>query len=397
MKTALEGLKVLDVSFYGPVPFCTMILGDLGAEIIRVEGAQWELDVAEFPAIDSPFDPLNRNKKSISINLKTEEGKNIFHRLAERADIVVEGFRPGVTKRLGIDYETLKLINPSLIYCSVTGYGQSGPYRDLVGHDINYIAQGGVLGIMCRPDVLPGNIIADVAAGGMQAAIGILSAIVARQSSGKGQYIDISVTDGVIYMVSHYIAKYLETGTMPRDEERTTVGATPYYNVFRTKDDKHITIASAEPKFFSNLCRILGCEDFIPYDSSRASEIRLFFEKTFLSRTRDEWFKILSKSDTAVGKVLSVAELISDPQVLHRKMIEQLDHPDLGKVRQPGIPIKLSDTPGKIRKFSPKPGENTAEVLAGLGYNQDTLEKLKKSGVISMPETEKQEKETIGD
>lgn len=388
MRAALEGLKVLDVSLYGPVPFCTMILGDLGADVLRVEGAVWDLDVAEFPAFDSPFDPLNRNKRSISLNLKTNEGKRIFHQLAQKADVVVEGFRPGVTTRLGIDYETLKEINPRLIYCAVTGYGQSGPYRNLVGHDINYIAQGGVLGIMTSPDVIPGNVVADVAAGGMQAAIGILSAVVARQATGKGQFVDISVTDGVVFMVSHYIAKYLETGSMPAEEDRTTVGAAPYYNVFRTKDDKFISIASAEPKFFANLCKILGCEDFIPYSSqkARAGEIRDFFSRTFLTKTRDEWFEILSKSDTAVGKVNSVSDLISDPQVLHRKMIVELDHPMLGVVRQPGIAIKLSETPGSIRKFSPKSGENTIEVLSQLGYGQDAIEELAEAGAITVPE-----------
>lgn len=388
MGAALEGLKILDVSLYGPVPFCTMILGDLGADIIRVEGAPWELDVAEFPAFDSPFDPLNRNKRSISLNLKTEEGKRIFHQLAENADVVVEGFRPGVAKRLAIDYETLNKMNPRLIYCSVTGYGQNGPYRDLVGHDINYIAQGGVLGIMEHSDVIPGNIIADVSAGGMQAVIGILAAVVARQASGKGQFVDIAVTDGVVFLISHYIAKYLETGSMPEEEDRTTVGASPYYNVFKTKDDKYITIASAEPKFFANLCRILGCEEFIPYqmDKTRAKEIKIFFAKAFITKTRDEWFDILSKKDTAVGKVNYLGELISDPQVLHRKMIVELDHAELGKVRQPGIPIKLSDTPGCIKKFSPRSGEDTAQILSELGYGQESIMALQKTGVIAMPE-----------
>ena len=388
MAGALEGLRVIDVSLYGPVCFCTMILGDLGADIIRVEGAAWELDVQEFPASDSPYDPLNRSKRSIHVNLKTEEGRRIFYQLAEKADVVVEGFRPGVVKRLGIDYETLRELNPRLIYCSVSGFGQSGPYRDFVGHDISYIAQGGALGIMERQDVIPGNIIADVAGGGMQAAIGILSAVVARQNSGRGQFVDIAVADGVFFMISHYIAKYLETGSMPKEEVRTTIGACPFYNVYKTKDGKYISIASAEPKFFVNLCKILGCEEFIPYqmDRTKVSEIKSFFAKTFLTKTRDEWFDILSKSDTAVAKVNSVGDLISDPQVLHREMIVDLDHPVLGKVRHPGISIKLSDTPGCIRKFSPKSGEHTAEVLIEMGYDQKIIEDMSKRGVINLPE-----------
>jgi crotonobetainyl-CoA:carnitine CoA-transferase CaiB-like acyl-CoA transferase len=353
-------------------------------DILRIDGAAWELEVREFPAPDSPFDPLNRNKRSLGLNLKMEEGKRIFYQLVEEADVVVEGFRPGVSKRLGIDYETLHKINPKIIYCSISGYGQDGPYSNLVGHDITYIAQGGLLGIMSRPDVFPGNIIGDWAGGGLQGVIGILAAVVARQTTGKGQFVDIAVADGVTSLLCAYIAKYLETGSMPAEDDRTTIGAEHYYNVYKTKDAKFIAIGSAEPKFFANLCKVLKCEEFIPHqmDRAKAKEIKTFFTKTFLAKTRDEWFNLLYENETVVGKVYAIGELISDPQVLHREMIVELDHPTLGKVRQSGIPIKLSDTPGRIRKLSPRSGENTVEVLLQLGYSESAIVDLQRKGIL---------------
>ncbi len=386
MGSALESIKVLDLSRYAPGPYCTMILGDLGADILKIEDKGSELVVPEFPAPSSPFEPLNRNKRSIVLNLKTDEAKHIFYKLVEKVDVVVEGFRPGVAKRLGLGYETLKEINPRLVYCSITGYGQDGPYRDLAGHDLNYIAQGGFLGIMSRPDVIPGNVLGDLAAGGMQAAIGILAALVARKTTNKGQYVDIAMTDGVVSLLSLYIGKYLETGSMPKEEERATVGGTAYYNVYKTKDGKFITIAAGEPKFFANLCKALGCEKFILFqmDSGKTTEIKEFFTRTFLTKTRDEWFDILSQSDTAVGKVYVIDELISDPQVLHRQMIVELDHPTSGKVKQVGIPIKLSDTPGRIRKFGSRPGEDTAEVLKDLGYSAEEIRDLVNKGAVAI-------------
>ena len=334
----------------------------------------------------SPYDPLNRNKKSIILNLKDEEARKIFYALAATADVVMEGFRPGVVKRLKIDYETLKGINGRLIYCAITGYGQEGPHRDLAGHDLTYIAQGGALGIMREPDYIPANILGDFVSGGIQAALGILLALHARQTTGKGQYIDISITDGVTSLLAPFIAKYLEMGHMPDLEDRATVGGTAYYNVYRTKDGKFIAIASGEQHFFVNLCKIIGCEQFIPhqYEGKKQAEMKTFFTKAFLTKTRDEWFDLLSATDTAVGKVQNMGDLVSDPQVLHRQMIVEMDHPTVGKVKQAGIPIKLSDTPGAIRGFSPRPGEQTFEVLKGLGYGEDEIRRLAAKGAVTM-------------
>jgi crotonobetainyl-CoA:carnitine CoA-transferase CaiB-like acyl-CoA transferase len=312
------------------------------------------------------------------LNLKTEAGRDIFYRLARNTDVVVEGFRPGVVRRLGIDYEALKKLNGRLVYCSISGYGQSGPYRDLPGHDINYIAQAGAMGLMLTP-AIPGNLIGDMAGGGMQAAIGILSALMARTQTGRGQFIDIAIADGITSLACLYLAEFLRTNKTPQKEYRISVGAAPFYNIYETRDGKFITIAAhPEPRFFSNLCKVLGCEHLIPFhtDVAKAEEIRTSFKNAFLTRTRDEWFDLLMKADTAVGKVYGIQELASDPQVLHREMVVEVEDPAEGKVRQVGIGIKLSETPGKIRKLAPHPGEDTKAILVELGFSEAELDRL---------------------
>jgi crotonobetainyl-CoA:carnitine CoA-transferase CaiB-like acyl-CoA transferase len=398
---ALEGLKILDLTRYAPGPYCTMILGDLGADIIKIEemgspgGRRAEqmkgMDTIpapfEFPTTESTYNPLNRNKKSIQLNLKAAMGQRIFHQLAEKTDIVVEGFRPGVTKRLGIDYPTLKKVNQRLIYCAITGYGQDGPYRDLPGHDINYISNGGAVGAISLPGArpaIPGNLIGDMAAGGLQATIGILAALAARERTGKGQFVDIAMTDGAVSMLCLYLGRYFELGRLTKPEEKSSCGATHYYNHYETSDGKFISIACSEPWFFANLCRALGCEDFIPYqmDIEKNDEITDYFRQKFLTRTSDEWFDILSKADAPVGRVYSLDELAGDPQLQHRRMIVEVDSPGEGKIRQAGISIKLSETPGEIRNLGASPGESTVEILTELGYSQEEIKEMQEAEVI---------------
>jgi len=363
-----------------------MILGDLGADILKVEGASSDLAAPEFPTPNSPHDPLSRNKRSVVLNLKTDEGRSIFYKLAGGADVIVEGFRPGVVHRLEVDYETIKCLNQRIVYCSITGYGQDGPYKELVGHDINYIAHGGLLGILKDPFAIPGNIAGDLASGGMQATIGILAALFSRQNTGRGQYIDISMADGVVSLLALYIGKYLQCGCMPEETARATIGGTHYYNVYRTKDGKCISIGSGEGRFFANLCTALGCEQFIPYqlDSRKVDEIKEYFTQIFRTKTRDEWFDILTRTDTAVAKVNTIDDLVVDPHVLHRSMILEVDDPRRGKVRQVGIPIKLLETPGEVRNLGSIPGEDTAEVLNQLGYSLDETMELARKGVIRL-------------
>ena len=395
MAGALEGIKVVDLSRHAPGPYCSMILGDLGADVLKVEQPAPRqtastgdtrpsgIIVREFPASDSPFDPLNRNKRSIAINLKRRRGQDIFRRLAADADVVLEGFRPGVTQRLGIDYDRLREINPRIIYCAITGYGQDGPYRNIVGHDINYISQGGLMGLI-GAETPPGNFLGDLAGGGMQAAMGIMAAIIAREKTGRGQMVDISMTDGVVALCALYMAKFFEEGRQAAPEDRVSLGAAPFYAVYPAKDGRRLSFACSEPPFFVNLCKALGCEAFIPYhyDPQKAPEIRAHFARVLLTRTRDEWFNILSQEDIAVAKVLEPDEVAEDPQLRHRRMIVELDHPDQGKVKQIGVGIKLSDTPGAIHSFSPIVGQHSAAVLEGLGYDADQIRALHDEGVI---------------
>jgi crotonobetainyl-CoA:carnitine CoA-transferase CaiB-like acyl-CoA transferase len=385
MAIALEGVKIVDLTRYAPGPYCTMILADLGAEVIKIEEGIVGQGVPEFPPPGSPYDPLNRNKQSIVINLKTNAGKEIFYRLAEKADVVVEGFRPGVAGRLGVDYEALKKLNDRLIYCSISGYGQGGPYRDLPGHDINYIAQAGAMGLMLNP-AMPGNLIGDMAGGGMQAAIGILAALMARIKTGKGQFVDIAIADGVTSLACLYLAEFLRTNEIPKKEYRISVGASPLYDIYKTKDDKLITVAAhPEPHFFVNLCKVLRCEHLIPFhtDMKKAEEIRAAFKNAFLTRTRDEWFDLLMNADTAVGKVYGIDEVASDPQVLHREMVVEVEDPTEGRVRHVGIGIKLSETPGKIRTLAPRPGKDTKAILSELGFSEEEVGRLYRDKVVA--------------
>jgi alpha-methylacyl-CoA racemase len=395
----LDGIKVIDLTRLAPGPFCTMILGDLGAEVIKVEepgpptgrraqqagraGAQ--MPVTGFGG--SPFNALNRNKKSIGLNLKSQPGKEIYLRMAMRADVVVEEFRPGVAKRLGIDYETLSGRNKALIYCAVTGYGQDGPYRDVVGHDLNYIATAGALSLIGRKDqfpTIPLNLLADYAGGGMHGAIGILAALVARQKSGRGQYVDISMLDGTVALLAQSFSSFFAGAGIPKRGDTMLDGGIPNYNVYRTSDDKFITIGALEPWFFANLCRALGREEFIEHEFNPAkrAEIHAFFEGAFKTKTRDQWFEILTKSDICVGRMLTLDEVGDDPQVKARKMIVELDAGDGRKVKQVGVSVKLSETPGSIRSLAPQLGQHSDEILADLGYSKTDIARWREEGAI---------------
>src|SRR5580658_3922471 len=397
MPAPLDGIKILDLTKLAPGPFCTMILGDLGAEIIKIEepgpptgrrAAQaGNARVASSGAGWSPGNALMRNKKSIGLNLKSGAGKEVYIRLAQRADVVVEEYRPGVAKRLGIDYETLSRRNQKLIYCAITGFGQDGPYRDYVGHDLNYIATAGALSMLGRPGqppTIPHNLLADYAGGGFHGAIGVLAALMARTQTGHGQYVDISMMDGSLALLAQSFASFFANGQLPQRGETVLDGGIPNYNVYATLDDKFITIGSIEPWFFANLCRALGREDLVPHEfnSAKRAEIQQFFTDTFRTRTRDDWFEFLSKSDICVGRMLTLDEVPNDPQVKARKMVVELDAPDGQKVRQVGISVKLSETPGTIRSLAPQLGQHTDEVLVGLGYPQEQIDRWREEGAV---------------
>ncbi len=402
---ALEGIRILDLTHLAPGALCTMILGDLGADVIRIEappgvggrGAGLGISpMGEEGRKRAAFDALNRNKRSVGLNLRSEQGRGIFHKLARTADVIVEGFRPGVVKRLGVNYESIRAINPRIIYCSLSGYGQDGPYSKFSGHDVNYISIAGALNLIGTPDrppVVPLNLLADFAGASLHGVIGIMAALVARDKTGAGQYVDISYTDGAMSIITWFISQYLASGVLFKKGETWLHGAYPYYGVYEAKDGKYVSIGCVEPWFWENLCRALGKEEYIPYcispehflhkpEGDKWEEISSHLRQVFLTKTRDEWFDFLSQKDVPVGKVYTLDEVFSDPQVLHREMVVEVEHPTVGKVKQPGIAIKLSETPGKVRRLAPIFGEHTEEVLLELGYAQSQIAELRQSSVI---------------
>ena len=398
---ALENIKVLDLTRLMPGPFCTMMLADMGADVLRIQepgspggrraeqagGAGTDMPPVILAA-DSPYSAHQRNKRSLALNLKMEESKEIFYRLVKEADVLVEEMRPGTGKRLGTDYETLKEINPRLVYCSITGYGQNGPYRDKAGHDVNYLAVAGALGLIGEKGgkpAIPLNLIGDLAGGSLHAVIGILLALLAREKTGKGQYVDISMTDSVVSLLTPLFAEYFESGVKPKRGDHAVSGKFPYYNVYQTKDDKYISVGCMEPWFYANLCRVLGREDLIPLQAApeeKQQEISRIFAEIFRQKTRDEWDKELSQLDLCAGRVLDLDEVTDEPQLLERQMFIELEHPEEGKVKQVGSAIKLSDTPGEITRFPPRLGEHTDEVLKQLGYKEDEITLLRQKGCI---------------
>ena len=419
MTMALEGIKVLDLSRLAPGPFCSMLLGDLGADVLLVEAPPEQLPGrgaaigggAPPPASAPPvfgaagratappvlgaggllprqaYNALGRNKRSIVLNLRSDEGREVFYKLAKDADVVLEGFRPGVVARLGVDYDSVSKINPRIVYCSLSGYGQTGPYSQLVGHDINYISVGGALGLVGWPDTppaIPMNLLADFAGGGLHAAFAILAAIIAREKTGRGQYVDIAMSDGVLYLLASAISGYLGSGNVPTRGATMLNGTAAHYNVYECADGKWLSIGSLEPHFWANLCKTLGREDLLPHQNNREKrdEIAAFFRQTFKTKTRDEWFGIMQQIDICVAPVYTLDEALSDPQNLAREMVVEVNHPQLGKVRQVGIGPKLSDTPGSVRSTAPGPGEHTNAVLAALGYSSDKVAAMREKGAI---------------
>ncbi len=381
----LTGIRVVDVSRYAPGPYCTMLMADLGADVVVVEAPPGvgrhvgeEVGVSER---HKAFLPMGRNKRSVALDLKDEAMREAFLRLAEGADVVVEGFRPGVATRLGIDYQAVKARNPRIVYCSITGYGQSGPHASLPGHDLNYISLAGILGAIGwpgQPPSIPLNILADFAGGGLFAAFAVLAALVSRQQTGLGQYIDMAMSDGAMSLACLAASDYFVSGTPARPGEYFLNGAYPCYNVYATADDKWLSIACTEPWFWSNLCRVLGCEEYIEgqFDPDKFPEMFAFLRRKFREKTRDEWFELLKEQEICATPVYGLEEALADPHNRARGMITELEHPEYGRIPQIGVAPKFSATPGRVRTPAPKPGQHTEEVLREAGFSTEEIARL---------------------
>ena len=393
MPGPLNGLKILDFTTLLPGPYATMMLADMGAEVLRVLSGS-RPDLAAFMP---PFLPgndlscniayLGRGKRCLTLNLKIAGAVEIVHRLVKEYDIIIEQFRPGVMTKLGLGYEDLKVVNPSLIYCSLTGYGQTGPLKSRAGHDINYLARSGLMnysGTKDKGPSLTGMQIADVASGSNNSVIGILAAVIHRKDTGKGQYIDISMTDGVMAFNAMTAAAYLGGAAEPQREQEFLNGGS-LYDFYETKDGLYISFGGLEPQFFAALCRTIGREDLIPLGiiPPDLEKVKKEIREIFRQKTRDQWTEIFSQVDACVEPVLSLAEAIADENNLSRKMIVEFVLPSGEKLRQIANPIKFSATKQEYRSLGCPAGTHTREVLLEIGYTEEQICCYKKKGFFN--------------
>ena len=327
---------------------------------------------------------LNRGKRSITLNLKHPEGVSLLRKLAAGADVVVESFRPGVMTRLGVGYGALSEANSQLVYCAITGYGQDGPYRDLVGHDINYLGYGGVLsmtGPPGGPPVLPGVQIGDLGGGGMLAAVGILAALVDRAATGRGRFVDTSMLDGVVSWLSIHAGEYLATERAPGRGMAPLTGGYACYRVYRAGDGGYLTVGALEPQFWEALCNRLGCPELIADQYAapeRQAEMGERLQEIFATRGRDEWLEEFRDVPACVGPVNDLAEALADPQVRHRKMVAEVEGRPIGS----GAPLKMSPPSAGALRRAPKLGEHTAEVLESIGVDRAGMDALRTAGAL---------------
>jgi crotonobetainyl-CoA:carnitine CoA-transferase CaiB-like acyl-CoA transferase len=330
---------------------------------------------------------LGRNKRSLTLNLKAPEGREIFHKLAKDADVVLEGGRPGGAAKLGVDYETLRAINPRLVYCSISGYGQDGPYAARVGHDVNYLGFAGVMdvtGTAGGPPAIPGVQIADLGGGASMAVAGILAALLARESTGTGQYVDIGMMDGAIAWQVINVFNLLGQGIEPRRGDTLLTGRYPCYAVYETKDGRHVTVGALEPHFWRRLCQELGMPELAERQFADGDERTAMFERVrakFRERTMAEWVAQLADLDICFGPVATLSEALDDPQARHREMVVELPDKRGERRRTLGNPIKLSATPPTFRTPPPDLGDHTDEVLAAIGYSAEAIAGLRARGV----------------
>ena len=393
----LDGITVLELARVAPAELPGMMFADMGADVLKIETPEEEPPTPD-ALRRAAFAYVNRNKRSLALNLKAPEGQALFKKLAATADVIVEGFRPGVMKRLGADYETVRALNPRIVYCSLSGFGQNGPYRDYPAHDMNYLSLAGVLTLIGEPGrkpVIPLNLVADYAGASLHGALGVMFALFARERTGKGQHVDVSYLDTTVALLAATpnMRFFFSDGMAPKRGEGFLGGSYPYYAIYETKDGKLLTIGCTEPWLWENFCKAINRPDFAAFArkpdqfvrAANAGEVgvREEIESIIRTRTRDEWWDYLVKADVCVGKVYEPEEMVKDPQVQARDMVVELRHPTLGTITEFGVPIKLSETPGSVRLAAPASGEHTDEVLRGLGLSAEEIRGLRASRVVA--------------
>ncbi len=382
----LEGIRVLDLSRLLPGPFCAMLLADLGADVIKIESpGLGDYLRAIFPFVTDPrtgekvgahYLMVNRNKKSVALNFRNARGKEIFLQLARKADVILESFRPGAVERWGVGYDAIRAINPGIVYCSLSGYGQTGPYRDRAGHDLNYVALTGLLAANGRagdPPVPPAAQIADLS-GSMYAAVSILAALIGRGKTGEGQYLDVSLFESGLAWTGTIIGGTLAAGEKIERGRNQLNGGMACYNVYETRDGKFITIAAIEPHFWVAFCKAVSRESWIPrqYDFDPIAEVAAMFK----TRALDEWLSLFQDIDACIEPVRDFREAFDHPQVKHRGLAV-----NVGGIPQIGSVFVFANA---ARDYAPAPsqGEHTREVLTEIGISDDEMRELEERGVI---------------
>ncbi len=392
----LQGLKILDFTTLLPGPFATMMLADMGAEVMKVESPYREDFIKHLKPsngeVSATFAHLNRSKRSLALDLKKQEAKEIIYELVKEYDIVIEQFRPGVMQKLGIDYEKLKEINPAIIFCSITGYGQTGPYSNKAGHDINYLSIAGISSYSSRQGERPipqGIQIADIAGGGMPAVIAILAAVYHREKTGKGQQIDISLTDVSFSLQAMDGPAYLAEGIEPKSEELLLNGGS-FYDFYETKDGRYFSVGSLEPKFQEMLCELLGDKSKIKLSRSQSKkaqeEFKHFVSTSFQQKTFTEWLTLIGNDfDGCVEPVLSFGEAVSHPQLQAREMIVPVPSNE-GYEQQIAFPIKFSSHKSIYRFAGVPTGTHTNEILQEAGWSREEIQRFIELGVFGVSE-----------
>lgn len=394
MRQALSGVKVLDLSRILTGPYCTMMLADLGAEVVKVEPPggddtrQWG---PPFVAGESTyFMSVNRNKQSITLNLRSEGGREVFFRLVQWADVLVENFRPGTMEKLGLAYPRLRELNPGLVYCAVSGFGLTGPYKDRPGYDVLAQALGGMMAVTGTEDgqlVKAGMSVADIGAG-MFAAFGILAALRHRDQTGEGQMVDTSLLEAMLAWHTYHATAYWASGKLPRPLGSAHPSIAPYQAV--QAQDGPVVIAVGNDGLWQKFCAATGLDHlagdprFIanPDRVQHRAELIALIEERFATAPAAYWVEALAAVGVPAGPILNYAQIYADPHVLHRQMVVEAPHPTAGTVRLPGIPVKLSVTPGQVKSPPPLLGQHTAEILSALGYSEEDQVELRRSGAV---------------